>query len=247
MRILARFLLPLILATGAIAQTSDANAPTTPVRVTENVKVTKMVDTVYPLRAQQEQIQGRVVLDVTVAPDGKVKHIDVISGDEVLAGAFKDAVKRWQFEPHLVEGKAVPFITRVGMNFALQGNVLKDEKVAVPPQAASPSADSANSAPATGKPDRIRVSSGVATGNLIYKVQPVYPIAASANHVQGAVILQALIGRDGMIKKLEVISGPEELTKAAVGAVEQWRYRPYLLNGVPVEVDTKIQVNFNLR
>src|SRR4051812_30053258 len=60
------FLFAAVLATCAIAQTPDANAPTTPVRITENVHVTKMVDTPYPLRAEQEQIQGRVVLDVTV-------------------------------------------------------------------------------------------------------------------------------------------------------------------------------------
>src|SRR3954470_12735093 len=127
------FLFAVVLATCAIAQTPDANAPTTPVRVTENVKVKKMVETVYPLRAQQKQIQGRVVLDVTVAADGKVTKTEVISGDASLAAAFKDAVKHWQFEPQLVGGKAVPFITRAGMNFALHGNVLKDEKVAVPP------------------------------------------------------------------------------------------------------------------
>jgi TonB family protein len=241
------FLFAAALATCAIAQTAAPTTPPMPVRIAENVHVSKMVDTPYPLRAEQEQIQGRVVLDVTVAADGKVKSTQVISGNEILAAGFQDAVKKWKFEPQKVDGRAIPFITRVGMNFVLHGNVLKDEKLAAiptPPQTAS--ADS-NASPPAAKPDRVRVSSGVASGNLIYKVQPVYPMAAVANHVQGTVILHAVIGRDGIIEKLEVVSGPDELTKAAVGAVEQWRYRPYLLNGVPVEVDTKIQVNFNLR
>jgi TonB family protein len=242
------FLFAAVLATCAIAQTPDANAATTPVRITENVHVSKMVDTPYPWRAEQEQIQGRVVLDVTVAPDGKVKSTQVISGNEILAAGFQDAVKKWKFEPQKVNGQAVTFITRVGMNFVLHGKVLKDEKLPAtpaPPQTAS--ADSNSSTPAAAKPDRVRVSSGVASGNLIYKVQPVYPMAAVANHVQGIVILHAVIGRNGTMEKLEVVSGPEELVEAAKGAVEQWRYGPYLLNGVPVEVDTKIQVNFNLR
>jgi TonB family protein len=232
----------MLLVVCASAQMPEAKPDGTPLRITQGVHVTKMVDTPYPIRAEQEQIQGRVVLDVTVAADGKVKSTEVISGNQILASAFQDAVKKWKFEPQKVNGQAVPFITRVGMNFALYGKVLKDETppvTAAPQQNPSPDPDS-------NAPDRVRVSSGVAHGNLIYKVQPVYPKAAVANHVQGAVILHAIIGRDGIMKLVEVVSGPPELVEAAKGAVEQWRYRPYLLNGSPVEVDTKIQVNFNL-
>jgi TonB family protein len=247
MKNLARFFLLVLLATCAIAQSGDASASAAPVRVTENVKVKKVVETPYPLRAQQEQIQGRVVLDVTVGENGKVKKIDVLSGNDVLASAFKDAVKHWEFEPQIMNGKAVRFVTSVGMNFALQGNVLKDDKPAASVALqASTAAFPKNSDSSNPRPDRVRVSSGVASDNLIHKVQPVYPMEARSGHVQGTVVLHALIGTDGIIKKLDLVSGPTELTQAAIGAVEQWRYRPYLLNGVPVEVETKIQVNFKL-
>jgi TonB family protein len=233
----------MLLAVAACAQSPAPNTDSAPVRVTENVHVKKMVDTPYPLRAQQEQIQGRVVLDVTVAADGNVQGTSVISGEEVLASAFEDAVKKWQFEPHMVEGKAVPFVTSVGMNFALHGKVT-DKPQSPPSPNSAASTQTASAAAPTTPPTRVRVSSGVASGNLIHKVQPVYPIAAAANHVDGNVILHVVIGKDGIINQLDVVSGPDELIQAAKGAVEQWRYKPYSLNGQPVEVDTKIQINF---
>ena len=83
-------------------------------------------------------------------------------------------------------------------------------------------------------------------GNLIYKVQPIYPALARSARVQGAVVLRAIISRSGTIENLQVASGHPMLVSAAVDAVRQWRYRPYLLNGEPVEVETQVTVNFNL-
>ncbi len=93
---------------------------------------------------------------------------------------------------------------------------------------------------------RIAVSSGVLQGLLIHQVRPVFPPLAIAAHVQGAVVLGAVITRAGAIENLRVVSGHPMLVRAAVEAVRQWRYRPYLLNGEPVEVETRITVNFTL-
>lgn len=95
-------------------------------------------------------------------------------------------------------------------------------------------------------PKRWRVSGGVAQGLLIQDVKPIYPKIAQAAGVQGEVILQAVIGKDGLIKNLRAISGNPLLVKAALDAVQQWRYRPYLLNGEPVEVETQITVRFTV-
>jgi periplasmic protein TonB len=84
-------------------------------------------------------------------------------------------------------------------------------------------------------------------GNLIYKVEPVYPAIAKTAGVQGAVLIRALISREGTIEQAQVISGSPWLSRAALDAIRQWRYRPYYLNGAPVEVDTEITVNFVLR
>jgi protein TonB len=91
-----------------------------------------------------------------------------------------------------------------------------------------------------------RISSAVMQGFLVKKVNPVYPPSAKKDGIQGTVVLHAIIGKDGHVGKLVVISGPEELKDAASDAVSQWTYRPYLLNGEPTEVDTTVIVNFSL-
>ena len=85
-----------------------------------------------------------------------------------------------------------------------------------------------------------------AEGNLIYRVQPIYPPLARAARIQGTVQLRAVISRMGTIENLTVLNGHAMLVTAAVEAVKQWRYRPYLLNGEPIEVETEITVNFTL-
>lgn len=83
-------------------------------------------------------------------------------------------------------------------------------------------------------------------GNLIYKVEPQYPVIARQLHMQGTVIVKAIISRDGIITRAEAESGQTLLAKAALAAVRQWRYRPYYLNHEPIEVETEIRVNFVL-
>jgi len=100
--------------------------------------------------------------------------------------------------------------------------------------------------PKVAAPQRIRVSQGVLAGNLIQQVQPVYPPMAKIARVQGTVVLQAVISKQGTIENLRVVNGHPMLIQAAIDAVKQWRYKPYLLSGEPVEVDTQITVNFNL-
>ena len=91
---------------------------------------------------------------------------------------------------------------------------------------------------------RIRISQGVTQGMVVKKVEPAYPKIALAARVSGAVLLKAVIGKDGDIRELQVVSGHPMLIPAAVSAVKQWRYRPYLLNGEAVEVETNITVTF---
>jgi periplasmic protein TonB len=96
------------------------------------------------------------------------------------------------------------------------------------------------------KQTTLRQSSGVQLAMLIHEVKPPYPPLAKAARISGVVRLAAVIARDGTIRNLQLLSGPPMLVKAALDAVQQWRYKPTLLSGEPVEVITEIDVNFTL-
>ena len=95
-------------------------------------------------------------------------------------------------------------------------------------------------------PRRVRISQGVTRGMLLQKIEPKYPHLAVQARIQGQVVLTAIISREGDIKQLQVVSGHPILVPAALEAVQQWHYRPFLLNGEPVEVETTVTVTFQL-
>jgi len=100
------------------------------------------------------------------------------------------------------------------------------------------------SAPVTVAPP-LRISH-MSEGDLIHKILPVYPPLARSARIQGQVVLQAVISKQGVIENLKVLAGHPMLAPAAIDAVRQWRYRPYVLNNEAVEVETQITVNFSL-
>ena len=140
-----------------------------------------------------------------------------------------------EVKPFVKDGKPAKVVTKIPFDFSFSDNV---RDTAPPTNAATDNGGSAK---------RLVVSQGVSQGLLVHKVQPVYPESARQNHVQGTVIMRAVITKDGRVAELRPVSGPKELIPAAVGAVQQWRYKPYLLAGQPVEVSTQITVNFQLR
>jgi TonB family protein len=115
------------------------------------------------------------------------------------------------------------------------GGVVSTAKVEVPKLAAAPP-----------PPQRIQVSQGVTQGLLVRQVRPQYPAMARETRVEGDVVLAAVINKDGAVSDVRAISGPALLIPPALQAVRQWRYKPYLLNGQPVEVETQIKVQFRL-
>jgi protein TonB len=100
--------------------------------------------------------------------------------------------------------------------------------------------------PLAATPNRIKVGGEVQSASLVKQVTPEYPGMAKSARVSGTVTLHAIISKDGSIEKLEYVSGPALLMTSAMSAVKEWRYRPTMLNGQPVEVDTTVQVVFSL-
>lgn len=100
---------------------------------------------------------------------------------------------------------------------------------------------------ASSVPHQTKIQSGVMSGRLVKKVNPVYPPEARSAYIQGTVMLMAIISKEGDIVNLEVTDGPIELAGSAVDAVRRWKYLPYTRNGEPIAVQTAIQVNYQLR
>ncbi len=217
----------------------------------------------YPIEATRQQIQGQVWVHLVITETGDVESAEAISGNPLLAAATVKAMKQWKFKPYIRNGHPVRVATKLSYDFAFQDKV-KDVtegtdatkgKVLSNPSApaagvsspASPGTTVPPAAATSGNPpQRIVIAQGVSRGFLIHKVQPVYPESARLKRIEGTVVLRAVIGKDGRIKSLRPVGGPPELVEAATGAVQQWRYNPYVLDGKPVEVDTTINVNFAL-
>jgi|HubBroStandDraft_6_1064221.scaffolds.fasta_scaffold64025_3 protein TonB len=145
------------------------------------------------------------------------------------------------------EAPAPPLDTAGGLVGGVPGGVVGG----IPGGVLSEVLRSTGSAPVLAKtsaptPKRIRVPDRIAESNLVYDVAPKYPPEAGRARIEGMVVLLAVIGKDGTVEDVRVKSGLPVLAQAAIEAVKQWRYRPYFLNGEPVEVDSQITINFTL-
>jgi protein TonB len=169
----------------------------------------------------QRQIQTDIVNGALRTPTKIPQKIQMIKEDEAPPPSMASA--------GVVGG--VPGGIPGGQMGGVIGGIISSTPVAVPKVAA---------------PQRVRVSQGVVSGLKVRDVKPNYPPLARQARIQGTVVLHAVISKDGSIEGLTLISGHPMLAPAAIDAVKQWKYKPYLLNGEPVEVDTEVQVNFTL-
>jgi TonB family protein len=232
-----------------------AQAPPRFVRVTESetrILIEKKVDPVYPPLARQARIQGTVILQAEIDKSGNVEKVQLYSGHPMLAPAAIDAVKRWKYKPYLLNDEPIEVETRVTVNFTLPeshaavgvvGDAPGGILPGVPGGIVSITPRTANYSPV---PQRVRVSQAVAAGLLVNKVPLEYPPAAKDQRIQGVVLLAVIVDRSGNVSNIQLISGHPMLARAAIDGVRQWKYKPYLLNGEPIEVETQVTVNFTL-
>jgi periplasmic protein TonB len=172
-----------------------------------------------------------------------VRVVKVIQTD-IINGQLRTPTKIPQKVQMIKEDEAPPPVMSTGVVGGVPGGVPGGSMNGVLGSVLS--ATNSLPAPKIATPQRIRVSSGVVSGLLLRKVQPTYPPLARQARIQGTVILQAEISKEGNITNLQLISGHPMLAPAAIEAVKQWKYKPYLLNGEPVEVETQVMVNFTL-
>jgi len=160
------------------------------------------------------------------------------------AGEYEMKVVKRGFEVYRAPEVALETGREASQNVTLEVAAVMEEVDVVPEGTVKPLPGSETG----GKPSRLRLGGQVQATKLLNKVTPVYPAAAKAAGIEGTVILHAVIGMDGKPLSLRVMNSQAdpELARAAVESVSQWRYRPTLLNGEPIEVDTTIMVNFSL-
>jgi len=175
-------------------------------------------------------------------PAAAVVHVKQIQTD-IVNGELRTPTKIPQKIKMIQEDEAPPAMATTGVVGGVPGGVPGGSMGGV---IGSVLSSAPVAAPKIATPTRVRVSSGVVSGLLVRKVPPTYPPLARQARIQGVVVLQAQISKEGNIENLQLISGHPMLAPAAIEAVKQWKYRPYLLNGEPVEVDTQVQVNFTL-
>jgi len=162
----------------------------------------------------------------------------VVTSAPIAPAMQQPVINTTRVEPFTSDGRQVE-----GPTIALN---IGPANPAAPFSAATPAptphvvpAPAANTAP-------VSISQGVLAGYLLAPIQPQYPVIARAAHVEGTVIIQAIISKSGTIESAHVISGPSMLQSAALQAVRNARYRPYLLNQQPTEVETTFSINFHL-
>jgi TonB family protein len=176
----------------------------------------------YPEEARVERISGMVVLETVIDHTGAVRDIRVLKGlPHGLSEAAVNAVKQWVFKPGTINGEAVDVVFNLTINFKLDKNDSDD-------------------AP-------LRVGGDVKAPVAMERVEPVYTEEARKAGISGIVILEAVIGRDGLVKNASVLKPlPFGLDQAAVDAVKQWKFKPGTLDNKPVDVIFNLTILFRL-
>ncbi len=187
----------------------------------------------YPPLAKQARIQGRVKIEINVSAGGLVDQVRLISGHELLMEAAMDAVRKWKFEPQVLNGAPAQAFGMVELEFALgpEGSDRDSVRILSPPGLSE-------------APPVVTTRQGA---RVVHRVLPQYPPLAKGAGVAGVVLLEVTVAKSGLVESVRVLAGHPLLVEAAVAAVRQWQYQPILVNGEPLGVVTIEEVDFSLR
>jgi TonB family protein len=191
-------------------------------------KLVRQVDPVYPEAARKAGVEGLVILEAKTDEEGRVIDVRVLRSVPVLDQAAIDAVKQWVYEPMLIDGKPRKVVFTVTARFALKDG------------------------PKPGIPDEFAAGAVKAEGDikppkLVKEVLPVYPREAQQTRVQGVVILGVRTDEQGRVVDAKVLRSIPLLDQAAIDAVRQWVYEPYVKDGKAHPIVFTVTVRFQLK
>jgi TonB family protein len=219
-------------ASSAVAQTEPS--PAAAKQTTYTLEPVVSASAEYPAEAREQHIEGNVTTWILVSRTGEVEYVKVDNAEPALAKSAEDAARKLKFKPILKDGKPAQMVARVSYNFT------STSEGRFPPEIVP------EIAPAVDAPSMVRLWKERPEGLLLNQVTPIYPAKARKKHIEGVVVVRAMIGTDGVVHDLTLVSGPPMLVDAAMDALRQWRYRPYMFMGQPVEVEVKVEVKFAL-
>jgi TonB family protein len=186
-------------------------------------KLVKSVDPVYPEIARQAKIEGVVILQARTDVQGRVKDAMVLRSVPLLDQAAIAAVRQWVYEPLVIDEQAKEAVFTVTVRFALDAEKPKGQE----------------EGPGT--------TGEILVPTLIKRVDPVYPETARKAGIQGVVLLEATTDEKGDVVKVRVLKSIPELDQAAIEALKQWKYEPFLIEGKPKGVVFTVTIKFALR
>jgi TonB family protein len=175
--------------------------------------------------------QRTVLLSLVINKSGSVRDATLVSGPLALRDAAIKAAKHRKYKSELMNGSTTPHQMTVAVTFA------PDKDTAPEIQEARPAG-----VPGCVYVSAIRISGPVMQTYLLSRIDPVYPAEALAQHVDGPVVLRVRIDKNGNVFQAEKVSGADVLVPAAIEAVKQWKYKPYLLDWEPMEVSTTVEI-----
>lgn len=201
----------------------------------KNPTLIKKIEPAYPAEAKEAGTEGTVVLEIRIDAKGKVEAVKVLRGSaEILNKAAADAVKQWEYEPMIIDGKAQAVLATVTVRFALgdkKSDVATLDSVGTEKDAKPP----------------IHAIGDIKPPKLVTMVEPIYPEEARKAGISGVVIVEATTNKEGRVVDTKVLRSIPELNQAAIDAVKQWVYEPMIIDGEARGVVFTVTVRFNLK
>lgn len=185
----------------------------------------------YPEIAKQAKVEGVVMLGIRTDKQGKVEAIKVLRSIPLLDKAAIDAVRKWEYEPLMIDEKIYKAAFTVSLRFSGDGLSIDVSSIRIPPDFLG---------------DAVRIEEDVARRMLIKYVEPIYPLKARQGRVEGFVVLGVRINESGEVEDIKVLRSIPVFDKAAADAVKQWIYQPPIINGESRKIAFIVSVRFQL-